>query len=282
MLLHDDKARWAVQFSNLSELVEWLRNTPRVWRQESSKRHHEHSWTLGASYDDALRLASQGWEDGVKQLHALSAAVPNSVIYTTEYGIAGERPDVPRFLSGDPLHMIHRGRAKVPKPTMTIALNIRASAAVRAQDIANFGAAICALVDRLESRRVRVELLALFATKNMRLNKRWAVSWTVKRPEDQLDLSAVAFSYAHPAAMRRLGFAAMERSPAAMEEIGYGRDGGCLPGDFIDLPEGALLINGVDHNPDACRTMEGALAFAKKAINDAAGEPIAELEVLDA
>jgi hypothetical protein len=284
VLLRDDRARWAIQFDHLLEMTNWIKDTPPVWSDKSS-RHEGRGmrWDLDAGYDGALRLASEGWPEGVQQLHALAATVPNNTLVTHEYGIAGERPDVPRYLAGDPLHMVHRGRTKVPKPTMTIALNIRVSAAVGAQEAANFGAAMCALVDRLESRRVRVELLGLMATNSTsRGSKRWAMSWSIKRAEDPLDLSAVAFSYAHPAMFRRLGFAIMERSPRDMRCPGYGVDGGIKAADFVDLPEGALLIMGVDHNPGSCRTMAGALAFATTAINNAAGEPIAELEEYDA
>jgi hypothetical protein len=181
--------------------------------------------------------------------------------------VAGEQPDVPRYLAGDPFNMIHRGKAKVPKPTMTIALNIRASCAIGSREIANFGAAIVALVDRLESRRVRVELLGLFATNISK--KRYCGAWGIKQAQDHLDLSAVAFSFAHPAMLRRIGFALMERTPAIHECPGYGFGGGISPEDFIDLAPGALLINGVDHNPGACATMAGALHYAKGEINKA-------------
>lgn len=281
MLANETPKRWLRQFSDLPELVNFIHTTPRVWRKQSSRDESaSRTWDLGAGYEGALRLADTGWEEGVKNLSALAATVPNNTIVTRSYGVAGELPDVPRYLAGDPFNMIHRGKAKVPKPTMTIALNVRASCAVGAQEMANFGAAICALVDRLESRRVRVELLGLVATNGP---KRFAISWGIKRPQDALDLSAVAFSYAHPAMFRRLGFAVMERSPMSAFSAHYGVDGGISPDDFLDLTPGALLINGVDHNPGACRTMAGAIEFAKKEINRAYRslgheEDMAELE----
>lgn len=281
MLSNETNRRWLRQFDNLPELVSFIRTTPRLWAAQSSHAEGRgKGWDLNAGFDGALRLADTGWEEGVRNLAALAASVPNNTIVTKTYGVSGELPDVPRYLAGDPLNMIHRGKAKVPKPTMTIALNVRISAAVGAQEAANFGAAICALVDRLESRRVRVELLGLIATNG---KKRYCISWGMKRPEDALDLSAVAFSYAHPAMFRRLGFAVMERSPRAIEHYGYGMGGGISVEDFIDVPEGALLINGVDHNPGACRTMAGAMLFAKHEINRAYRalgfeEDIAELE----
>lgn len=285
MLMHNDPGkRWRVQFDNLSELTRWLASTPRTWDDKSSEQTggaYGRDWDLGAGYSGALRMASEGWEEGVKNLYALAATVPNITVTTRGFSVAGDFPDVGRAVAGNPFSMVTRRRENAPKPALTIAVNIRTSAAVKAQEMANFGAAMVALVDRLESRGVRVELIGLVATNPVGRN-RWAISWTVKRAEDPLDLSAVAFSLAHPAMWRRLGFACMERSPRSMYTPGYGYDGGIHKDDFMDLPEGALLIQGVDHNPGACRTMAGALEFAKRAINKAAGEDIAELEDFDA
>lgn len=280
MLKHEDEKRWKVQFDSLPELSSWLDNTPATWRGHASRDSlGGKSWDLGASYPKAKELAATGWEAGVRNLFALATAVPNTTVTTRELSVAGDYPDVPRYLAGDPYNMVHRGKQRTPKPAMTIAVNCRISAAVGAQEQANFGAAIVALVDRLEARGVRVELLGLLATNVTR--RRVCISWTVKAMEDSLDLSAVAFSYAHPCMFRRLGFAVMERMPRVNEHAYYGMEGGIKRSDFIDLPEGALLIPGVDHNPGACSTMERALAFAKTQINLAAGSDIVELEDLD-
>lgn len=284
MLQADTTKRWIRQFDNLPELVQWIRSTPRLWSQEASKsRTRSNGWDLNAGYDGALKLAETGWEEGVQSLFALAATVPNNTITTREYGVAGEHPDVPRYLAGDPYNMVHRGRQRAPKPSMTIALNTRISYAVSAKEAANFGAAVVALVDRLESRGVRVELVGLCATDG---SKRFCVSWGIKRTEDMLDLSAVAFSYAHPAMFRRIIFAAMERSPRDIEHFAYGVGGGIKEEDFVDIAPGALLINGVDHNPGACKTMEGALKFATGEINRAYkaagfGDALAELEAYE-
>lgn len=280
MIQGDVGSRWVRQFGDLIELEQWLRVTPRQWAGKTAQTWPpSKDWDLGVGFDGALKLARDGWHEGVRNLHALSQLVPNDSIVTREYSMAGEYPDVPRYISGDPFNMVKRGKQRRPKPSMTIAVNTRISCAITAQQSANFGAAMVALVDRLESRGIRVELLGLLATDVTR--RRMCLSWTIKRTEDHLDLSAVAFSYAHPAMFRRLGFAAMERMPRETETPGYGIDGGISRGDFIDIAPGALLINGVNHEPSRCKTMEDALAFAKAQINAAAGEDVVELEDWD-
>lgn len=283
MLEHQDSKRWMRQFDSLWELTRWLETAPKVWSLNASRQSgygFGQSWDLGHGYDGARHMAETGWEDGVQQLAALAAVVPTATLATRSYSVAGMFPDVPRAVAGDPFNMVRRGKVQAPRPTVTIAVNTRVSCAVSAKEAANFGAAMVALVDRLETNGVRVELLGLMATS---LKRRFAASWTIKRAQDHLDLGAVAFSLAHPGMFRRLGFAAMERSPRDLQDHGYGNSGGITSADFVDVPEGALLISGVDHNPGACRTMDGALAFAKARINEASiamtGEPLAALEL---
>lgn len=287
MLQADNKGKHFIhQFESLLEMVQWIQATPAQWKRErSSKREGMLDW-FGATYEQALKLASEGWEAGVRNIGALSATVPNGSVVTREYAMAGDFPDVPRYLAGDPFNMVKRGKQRSPKPSMTIAINVGLKSSISAQEAANYGAAMVALVDRLESRNVRVHLIGLW-TAGLRQFGRdtdYAVSWTIKHLEDHLDLGSVAFGLAHAAMARRLCFAACERSPARLETAGYGAARGqVLPEHFIDLPAGALCIGGVSSaGSGPCKTMEGALAFAKAQINKAAGEDIVELEDWDA
>jgi hypothetical protein len=279
-----DNGRRALQFDNLRDVTAWLAATPRTPGADNSAERYGGGarWDLNAGYAGALRMASEGWEDGVKNLHALATTVPNLTVTTRTFSVAGDFPDVARAVVGNPFNMIRRGKEHRPKGAMTLVIGIGGTADVDAKEMANYGAAMVALVDRLESRGVRVELLAHWGNRcSARSFSKWGMTWHVKHAEDALDLSAVAFSLAHPAMMRRLGFAAMERSDQYIP--GYGGTLDYVDKDLlVDVPEGALLIPGVQGGRGSCRTMEGALAFAKAAINKAAGEDIAELEDLDA
>ena len=279
MLQHQTDKAWVRQFDSLPDLSRWIDSTPRAWDvRDSRNRAATRDWDMGVGYDGALKLARDGWEEGIRNLHALSALVPNATRTTREYSVAGDFPDVPRYLAGDPYNMVKRGKQRVPKPAMTIAVSICASANVDARAFANYGAAMVALIDRLESRNVRVELLAMFATN---IRGKVSMSWTVKRAQDPTDLSALAFSLGHPAMLRRLGFAVIERSPRAWECSDYGYPAGIHRSDFVDLPDNALLIDGIGQGY-RCNTMADALKFAKEQINEAAGEDLVELEEWDA
>lgn len=282
MMHRSDHRHERLQFSSLAEVTHWLAHTPQGpnWtRRESVTAMASQSWDLGVGYQGALRLARDGWPEGIKKLSALAATVPNKMTYESRYDVAGERPDVARFLSGDPSNMIHRGKSQKPKRAITIGFNVAANCGITSTEMWNYGAAMVALVDRLESRHVRVELLGNWAITVS--GKRFGFAWTVKSAEDALDMGAVAFSLAHPAMMRRLGFAVMERSNLQTDPH-YGiPDSTLRPTDFINIEQDALLIGGVGQANGACRTMKGALEFAKAAINRAAGDDIAELEELE-
>ena len=76
MLQRDDDKQWTVQFDNLWEMSRWIDATPKVWNQKASRDNHGADWTLGHSYDDCLRMAREGWEEGIRSLSVLSASVP--------------------------------------------------------------------------------------------------------------------------------------------------------------------------------------------------------------
>ena len=98
------------------------------------------------------------------------------------------------------------------------------------------------------------------------------VGWKVKRAEDPLNMSDVAFSLAHPAAFRRLGFAMMERSDIGCyaENYGYPSNISEAMGDAIGA-EGALLISAIEPTSSG---MADALRASIRQVNLAAGQDI--------
>lgn len=175
--------------------------------------------------------------------------------------------------------MVRAGRSRRQSPIVSIVMNIAASGATPAHCLANMGVALCAVVDRLEAVGYRVELTALWVTNHYLGDVRGAVGWTVKRAEDSLDLGALAFSVAHPAASRRIAFALCERQPREIEGSGYGTIAPPLPIDWPDAPPGALFLAGLGTDPggQSAATIEAVLATLQGQINSAAGSEIVAL-----
>lgn len=284
-MLEERKATSFVrQYDSLWELTRHLRETARSWSQRQSETAGAYeSWDAGLGYQRALDMARDGWPDGVAQISALAALVPTAQLATRSYDVAGDYPDVARALGGDPRCMVRRGKVNAPRPTVTIAVNVCVNGMVDGAQKMNYGAALAGMIDRLESRGTRVELLATDAATGHSGVGYCSIStpWTVKRATDPLDLGAIAYSVAHPAMARRLCFATYERCPSAFEIMGYGSPVKVLEHKhFIGLPEDTLFLAGTHGGPNECRTLEGATKLLELQINVAAGENIATLEVL--
>lgn len=276
---------YVAQFNNLMEMVDHITATPRVWRAKSSQSAgRDYEWDLGTGFDRAVAMASEGWEEGVNKVSALVASIPTGQRAERTYSLGGDYPDVARAISGDPFNMVRRGNAHKPRQTMTIVVNVCCSAGTSATRMANYAAAMVSIIDRLENRGVRVELLGCAVVQTN--NKRCSVVWTIKQAGDPLDLSAVAYGLGHPGVFRRLAFAVWERTPARYESIGYGYPVPVTEEDVLNLPADALLIDGLQKGfiGSGAGTLQDAVDTAEQQINAAAirmtGEPIAELEAL--
>lgn len=258
----------------LNDVERWLSGNPKKWNSESSKNADaSNRWDLDAGYEGSLKLARDGWPEGADLINqALEAIIPATGREGGRWGYSygGGSVSVGRYLTGNPKCMKNRrrqdyGKAKV----LRMAVNIVASAAVSAEQMANYGAALVSLVDRLESggRRVHLDCIGVVS-----LNKatRFAAGWTVKLASEPVDLSALAFSIAHPAALRRIWFALAERTPKEVEALGYGRCLDALPEDMPDNDSETIIVDGINHEPGRCNTPTDALRFAIEQLNKAA------------
>lgn len=259
---------------NLADLEKWLQATPRRWNSnESVKNQAEDKWDLKAGWKGAVGMAKDGWSEGAQDLDArLQAIMPSSGrMARYGYSVVGSSPNVGRFLRGNPNNMKRRAKKTFgSSPVFHIVVNGNASCMVRGDQMRNYGTALVGLIDRMENTGRRVHLDVLYALKEN--DYRVACGWNVKRASEHIDLAAVAFSLAHPAAFRRLGFAMLERTPKAAESYGYGYCADILP---VDLPDqdgadSAMLLDGVNHEPGRCNSPEDALRLAIEQLNKAA------------
>lgn len=266
---------------DLHDVAGYLRDQPARWTTErygSRSGGMGGSWDLGVGYEGAWKLARDGWAQGAADLHTAVAAIqPEKFLAEDRWDIAGERCDVPRYLTGDPANMVRRGRQNRQKPVVHLIVNGSVSCAVGAKAIAAYGAALTAVIDQIENAGRRVELDIVFGVDGLPGGNRLFVGWKVKRAEDHCDMSAIAFSIAHPASFRRIGFALMERAPREYQTSSYGMPCKMTKADLgmMDSPD-AVILPGVgkswsDLKPDQM------LLMAADHINDAAGETIVHI-----
>lgn len=273
-------ATWVALADNLMDLVGYLRSSERHWDvTDARSTRRTDTWDLSAGYDGAMRMAHDGWSDGARDLSQLlqAADIRNDKETIERWDIAGHEPDVARYLAGNPAHM--RRRTRNPEvtraPVLSLIYNITANAHISARSLALMGSAMAAIVDQLETRGRRVDLTAAFVARTR--GGRATVAWKVKRPEDQMDLSAVAFSIAHPAALRRLSFAALERSPRHWQAPGYGWSD-AIKIEELPIDQDTMVIQGL--SVGGCPTsVLSAVNMLAGQINAAAGEDLVEVTV---
>jgi len=271
--------RWKAAFDSLADVEQWIKATPRKWDVASSEKpSYGYSWDLGTSWEDTLKLARTGWIAGVLDTSNRLAMRPPHLTNDPKwrYDVAGELPDIGRYLAGDPAHMMRHGHPKGHRPVITLAIGANGTAGVSADQLRNYGAAMVAVIDQLESTGRRVEAYATFIS-NHGSNERICPYWRVKAAEDALDLSSLAFSLSHPASFRRLGFALYERS-GFPTWYNYGSSCRAMLEDLIDPAPNTLVISGLASSGIRCKTLDGAIEYAAEQINAAAEEQLVTLE----
>lgn len=254
MLIAEQGKEFVIHADNLVELQHYTENTPRRWRGFYSRSNRARpEWDLNEGWHGACRLARDGWSQGARQIETGEVDV-NAMdnIKQMVYDFAGHQPDVARFCSGDPRHMMHKRRAEAV--TTHLVVNLWASGGTSANTFMQYGRGVLALIDQLENSGHRVELDVIFPTAP-RGGYMVCGGWKVKRASDPLDAAAIAFSIAHPAALRRFGFALIEYAPLmADDDGGYGHQTELTPWmtEVLDLGSAHILPGiGIAHGMTA-------------------------------
>lgn len=182
-----------------------------AWRGKQSSIKGTESFTRSRSWEHCIELAERGDKLVTEQVASAAVKVTFEAGPTWEYAPVGAFPCIPAYAAGVPEDMfvpLEDGAAN-SKPIVRIAVNVVCSAFVEPQDIINRGAAVVALIDKIQSEGQRVELIAFCHIEGYR-NDRYLMSVTVKRPEEPIDMDRVAFALAHPSMLRRCFFRAIE------------------------------------------------------------------------
>lgn len=215
-------------FDSLQDFVTRALDTPRANEsRKDSQQERGKGWTP-QDWAGTLEAYKTGWPDGLAQLEQarrslLASLTTTQHIMTRRYDVAGVRPHVARAAAGEPLNMVARGNAMSRKRIVRITANIVASFDVKARNMANRGAAVAALVDDLETRGDRVELVAQIGVDGWPDSNqdKQSVSITIKAAQEHLDLDRLAFVFINTGFFRRVWF----RYAETFKDLphGYGR-----------------------------------------------------------
>jgi hypothetical protein len=176
----------------------------------------------GQSFDDAKKLALQGWENGRKLLDQYSTAIRQHVCSKIVrpvplWDVTGDFVDIGCFMSGVPECMVRTEEEEAPAGfgrIVRVSLNTGASSNVSPEAMMGRGAAVLALVDALELAGRRCEVWLHTCHEGSAGEKsQLEMKVPLKAAGDPVDLETLAFALAHPATNRRFRFANVENDP---------------------------------------------------------------------
>jgi hypothetical protein len=226
-------------------------------------------WSGTPNFDEALRLARLGWNEGRARIASgLAAAnMANKPLArpTRSYDVAGAFPHMPRAIAGDPCNMVNLGNTAIAaRPIVRILIPRFQSSGTSQQTIENWGIAILSHIDAMEDAGYSCELVSGLICKCPYRCHILNLQTTIKRAGEPLELDRLAFAIAHPSSFRRIGFALIERYCPSCFSSNYGTPHRLKP---EQVEHGTNYLLGTDMMRQAeCSTIENALATVAKQI----------------
>ena len=206
-----------------------------------SSRAYKSDWYGNVSWEEAKTLAISGWIEGLNEIKKisveLSEIIANKIVrYEPEYGGGGGVVDVGAFLSNSPEYFMIKNPNEREQEGKIVKLvcSISFSAAIDSKVIIQRGAMVCALADAIEMSGFRCEIIV--NTTSFSKSRKFEVDVILKKAQQSLNITELAFCLAHPAMLRRFMFSVEESEGWADYAYGYG-----IPHEATD--KGDLYIN---------------------------------------
>lgn len=206
-------------FRSLSEFLDYVDNRPSPWSQTLSSRKEGNSdWRGTDSWEETMELARYGWTEGrrnlVKTLNIFIEKEKYLISPRYSYNVGGLFPNVPRYVAGDPLHMVNQDREeKGPIKILNLLVNVTSSASVSGQSKINWGAALVSIIDNLESSGYSISITWVTASKpsDSYDGPDVVLSYDLKSAGEHVDLDKLAFWLINPSTLRRIDLSFIER-----------------------------------------------------------------------
>ena len=221
------------KFESAEEYLAWASDSPTSWQGRLASRDTSsefQKFCRTKNYEEARHLALYGWKEGLRKIgrevSILQQMARPKPVPIVRHDVAGERPNPARAAASVPDSMIHRDRSdEKTRPIITFEYLSAYPAYTDPDTVIRFGAALTVLIDDLEAAGYRVEVIARDETYPSYYNApSLSFAYPVKTAGQAVDLGKLAFWLAHPSALRRIGFSAIERMDYEYAyHNGYGR-----------------------------------------------------------
>jgi hypothetical protein len=228
-----------------------------------------YSWTMVAFYIDLARKGyARAREDLREMMIEVEAGANNAPRPDFTFDVAGSIPSVPAYIAGDPACMMDLGTTP-NKPSCRVSVEVAYAWFVSDRAVYMRGVAILGLLQSLERQGIHVELS--IALTSIGAGRNFAIICPIREMGEAFDLDKIAFFLCCPGALRRLGFAVLERdketAPATHNGYGEGQSLGLQLGEFdLVVPR---LSSGLSGNRAQAKQWEDA-EYAHKTIAEIA------------
>lgn len=263
------KRGYTIESDSLQELTEWaVRESAPYGR---SSRYHEpsESWDFSAGFNGMRSLVKSGWHVGTNDIAVRLEKIQHRVeeeLVGYRNDVTGQFFDVGLVLAGEPECWYEQDY--IPKRQIVkIAAQTLASCRTSAELIRNRGAAIVALVEKLQAEGYIVELSIICYAESggYSLGKCPFVCIKLNMGSSPIDIDAASFCLAHPAFVRRLYFAVAE----AVIKGDCGTYGSSRDSHYNDDSVDILLGRYVDEThkeTSQFRTIAGAAEWVRETV----------------
>lgn len=217
------------EFTGLDEFYKYICETPisdSFKGRSLSSVNNTLSFTGTKSFEEAVDMFKHGWDSGVKKIQIALKGLPTSettnFVQKTLYDVSGFQCSVPRYLQGIPTNMINSKKTAVKQKVITLNKIVNYTAMYKSDEIIKWGAETIRVIEAIERKGYRVKLNIVIS--NRCYSEVEIVRIPVKKPNERLNLSKLAFPLAHTSMFRRLGFRYIEVSPTCSKSwrSGYG------------------------------------------------------------
>lgn len=205
---------FTIHCDGIGEVLDYTRETT---ADHASHTTYDLKFYGNATWEQAVDMALHGWKEGVSDIgNRLDMINQHEDLITTGYqwDVTGDLFDVGTMLTGQPEHWLQPETEPAPR-IIRVGVNCNFSHRVTSDQITNRGAAIVALIDKLQQNpRNIVELTVLTKVQRIRgtsqKGKSTSVELRINIGTSPLDLDGITFIIAHPSFLRRLFLATCE------------------------------------------------------------------------
>ena len=196
----------------------------------SSESTSDPRWYGTKDWPEAMKFAKEGWPEGLVDMSADMEAMTPYVVAalgqpSEDLAPAGYLPNVPAFCAGSPACMHTEGDQFVARtPVLRLLVNFSANSYVDGDSWRLRGAALCSVVDYFEQIGIRceIEIVSVSIRSYDRSRNMVEIRIPVKRAEEPVELSRLAFMLGNASVCRRFDFRICEMSTKAKMGSSYG------------------------------------------------------------